>query len=345
MPKGSQLTAFLESLHWSLERLAREINRRYGEGTVSLKAPYGWAKGAYPRGRVPEFVAAVLSEHLGRSIDISQIWPEQFPDPEPGGTGDPALGPPWSEEHVELLLRPLVEQDEHDGAEPKGRYRPMPGAALVSLAVDWLTASQTLASGRTEGAELSTEMVDMLIGRIARLRKLSSAQNGDLALHWVVHELRWTLHLTRKAAYDARTGRRLYGAMAELSQLAGWLSEKQGRHTESQQYLLAALRASGLAGDRNMGAYVLSCLSRHLTKCGNGQDAIRLIKLAGIGSDRTLPGVLCPMPAPWGTRGQLRLGDEPTALLAEEPGGEPRVPRQATRPPVPVTDPGSRTVA
>lgn len=314
MRKGSKLATFLEILHWSPERLAREINRRYGEGTVSLKAPYGWAKGAYPRGQVPDFVVAILSDQLGRRIDIGQIWPQRFPDTEPGGTDDPGLGPPWSEEHVDHILRSLVGPDEHESGGPPRPGEPVPGAVLVLLAVDWLTTDSRPAVARPEGAELSAEMVDVLVARVARLRRLCASQDSALIMNWVVHELRWARYLTKKAAYDAPTGKRLYRAIAELAQLAGWLAEDQGQYVRGQQYLLAALRASGLAGDRHLGAYILSCLSYHLTKCGNGRDAQRLSKLADAGMDGAVPGVLRSLLVSYEPRVPTRFGDEPVLV-------------------------------
>ncbi|GHC92677.1 hypothetical protein GCM10010309_76550 [Streptomyces violaceochromogenes] len=291
MHKDSQLAVFLESLHWSPERLAREINRRYGEGTVSLKAPYGWTKGAYPRGKVPGFVASILSDQLGRPIEIGQIWPERSAGAEHGADG-PATGVPWSEEHIDHVLQLLLDQEEHGSGPSQRPGEPVSGLELVSLTVDWLTADTRLAAARSGGPELSADMIEVLVGRITRLRGLSASHNSALIRRWVVHELHWARDLARNTAYDAPTGRRLYGAIAELAQLAGWLAQEKGRYAQGQQYLLVALHASGLAGDRNLGAYVLSCLSYHLTKCGNGRDALRLIKLADIGMEDAGPGVL-----------------------------------------------------
>ncbi|MFD5911518.1 hypothetical protein ACFWHL_22615 [Streptomyces massasporeus] len=291
MHKGSQLAVFLESLHWSPERLAREINRRYGEGTVSLKAPYGWTKGAYPRGKVPGFVAAILSDQLGRPIEIGQIWPERSAGTE-HRADRPATGVPWSEEHIDRALQLLLDQEENGGGPTPRCGEPVSGLELVSLTVDWLTADTRLASARSGGPELSADMIEVLVGRITRLRGLSAPHNSPLIGRWVVHELHWARDLARNTSYDAPTGRRLYGAIAELAQLAGWTAEEKGQYAQGQQYLLVALHASGLAGDRNLGAYVLSCLSYHLTKCGNGRDALRLIKLADIGTEDAVPGVL-----------------------------------------------------
>lgn len=308
MGKDSRLAISLEILQWTPERLAREINRRYGDGTVSLKAPYGWIKGAYPRGRVPGFVATILSESLGRVVEIRHIWPQRFPETEStGNDGDLRLSPPWSEEHVDRILRPLVEQDDEEQLQAPFL---VPGAGLVLLAVDWLTAEGRPASARTEGAELDPEMIDMLFGRIARLRRLGDAQNSALVLNWVVHELRWARHLTTNASFDAPTARRLYGAIAELAQLAGWLAADHGKRAQGQQYLIAGLRASSLAGDPNLGAYILSCLSHHLMRGGNGLDALRLIRLADAGADASAPTVLRSLLASHEARAHAQLGDE-----------------------------------
>jgi hypothetical protein len=297
--KESRLSAFLEDLDWSPDRLAREVNRRYGDGTVSAKAPYGWAKGAYPRGQVAGFVATILSDQLGRVVDIGQIWPDRASQPE--RAGDFRAGLPWSEEQIERILRPLVEQ----GGPEKGRtLQPVPGTVLVSLAVDWLTAERLSAAERADGAELAPEMLDMLFGRIAWLRRLGDSQDGVLVLNWVVHELRWARHLTGSPAFGAATGRQLYRALAQLATLAGRLAADHGRPVQGQHYLLAALRAASLAGDRALGAYILTCLSHHLTRCGDAQDAQRLLRLAcagtGAGTPEGLRALLADQEAQWG---------------------------------------------
>ncbi|MGW3205222.1 hypothetical protein [Streptomyces sp. NPDC001135] len=244
----------------------------------------------------------------------------------------------------------------------------VPGPELVLLAVDWLTADTKPASARSDGVELPAEMVEVLAGRITRLRSLSATHNSALIRKWVVHELHWARHLTSGAAYDVPTGRRLYRAIAELAQLAGWLAAEKGRYTQGQQYLLVGLHASALADDRNLGAYILSCLSYHLTKCGNGRDALRLIKLADIGTEDAVPGVLRSLQASreacaragsddedeWGHLDQRdpdggavhRPGLEEriaAALLSRE--DDSRLPRQAQHPRTPVSEPGLGTVA
>lgn len=79
---GAGLAVFLERLNWSPERLAREVNRRCGDGTVSPKAPYHWVRGTYPRRGIPDTVAQILTEHLKETVEIPSIWPRSRATPD-----------------------------------------------------------------------------------------------------------------------------------------------------------------------------------------------------------------------------------------------------------------------
>ncbi|SFO61884.1 hypothetical protein SAMN05421854_102566 [Amycolatopsis rubida] len=69
------LGACLRRLSWSPDRLAREINRRLGPGTISAKAPYHWLRGVTPRDPLPAVVVSILSAELGEEIRLANLWP------------------------------------------------------------------------------------------------------------------------------------------------------------------------------------------------------------------------------------------------------------------------------
>src|SRR5437016_2312713 len=117
------LADFLGRLDWSPERLAREINRVAGKGIISPKAPYGWLKGAYPRGQVPHIVARILSERLGEKVSVEAIWPARRSTGRHGLERKVNSGLFQSGENIELVLP--------DSA-------PVSDAMLISAAVDWL---------------------------------------------------------------------------------------------------------------------------------------------------------------------------------------------------------------
>jgi hypothetical protein len=95
------LADFLERLNWSPEKLAREVNRLCGDGTVSAKAPYHWLRGSYPRKKIPEAVARILSEHLKEAVEIDAIWPRS-----PTASSAPSIGHPPIVQESEIT--PLV---------------------------------------------------------------------------------------------------------------------------------------------------------------------------------------------------------------------------------------------
>src|SRR5207302_1806645 len=76
--------------------------------------------------------------------------------------------------------------------------------------------------------------------------------------------------------YTAQVGAQLCAAAAELGQLAGWVSFDAGLHGAAQRYYVAALHAAHAAGDRPLGANVLSGMSFQATIVGDPRDGVGL---------------------------------------------------------------------
>lgn len=71
------LGRLLTHLSWSPERLAREICRILGTGTLHPSGPYKWLKGHQPRrGEVRQTAAFVLSQALGKPVAVRDLWPQ-----------------------------------------------------------------------------------------------------------------------------------------------------------------------------------------------------------------------------------------------------------------------------
>ena len=70
-----------------------------------------------------------------------------------------------------------------------------------------------------------------------------------MLLDWIKQDLRWTASLASTTAYDQETGAALFGVLAELAQLAGWVATDLGQRALGQRYLLSALRFAHAAGD------------------------------------------------------------------------------------------------
>lgn len=270
------LSACLERLEWGPERLAREVNRVAGEEVVSAKAGYGWLKGSVPRGRTPQLVALVISKALGEIITTAALWPES----RVGGvalTSHHGLDLPWTVEGAlrcaELISTPTG-----------GTLMPISGPMLVASAVDWLTVPTSPSPRRRSGDHLSKEVADVLTERISQLRRLDDTQSSPLLLDLVTNDLRLAADLATHSSYDPETGARLFGVLAQLGQLAGWVAVDMERKALGQRFLLASLRFAHAAGDTELAANILSCLSYQTLWTGDGSSAVRLIRLARQGT-------------------------------------------------------------
>ncbi|WP_189061541.1 hypothetical protein [Longimycelium tulufanense] len=299
------LSVYLRRLCWSPERLAREINRVAGAGTISPKAPYGWLKGAYPRGNVPDIVAEILSIQLHEDVTVNQVWPTR----RSGQIDSPhgALASTTGNERSSRLDTDHLDTWMDESA--PSETAPLPGAHLISAAVDWLTEPLPPPRPQPSGVELTSEALELIDNRIAQLRHLDDTQGGPLVLDWIRHDLRWVSGLLRNCSYDRFQAVRLHQHMAELAQLAGWLAADLGRHGNAQRYLLVGLRAASKAGDRQLGAHILSCLSYQAAWNGLGKDALRLVRLARKGVVDPLRGRLSALLATREARAHANLMD------------------------------------
>lgn len=311
MNDTSVLATCLARLSWPPERLAREINRRCGSGTISSKAPYNWLKGSCPRRRLPYIIAKILSDHLGEAVTVEALWPEHFPSPAPPFRPVPAQ---------QRLATPV--------------QRP---AALdpLTASVDWLVADEALPPpSRSRGEQVPGVAIEMLTVRIQQLRQLDDSGSSGLVLDWALQDLQWAQRLAAKYSYDASTGRRLHRIIAELGQLTAWLTADQGMDELSNSRFLSALGAARAAGDRPLAAYIISCMSYRAGWAGRAEEALRLIRIARKGSAQEDMGIGQALLATREARAHASLGDEAACQRALEDAAElSRTGRPSAEPP------------
>ncbi|MFI9203898.1 hypothetical protein [Streptomyces sp. NPDC053048] len=297
----SVLASCLQHLAWTPEQLAREINRKCGPGTISPKAPYNWLKGSLPRRRLPHVVASILSERLGETVTVGELWPRHFPAATPAPAGPPA--PPVAD----VTAAAEAEAEALD---------PLPAA------VDWLVGDDSPLPARAHGAEIPDEALEILTARIRQLRLLDDSARSRLVMDWALQDLRWARTMAADYAYPAPTGVRLHRIIAELAQLAGWLAADLGLEARSRSCFLTALAAARAAGDRPLAAYVISCMSYRAAWAGQGEQALRLIRIARKGSAGEEPGITQALLATRQARAHAGLGDEVGCLRALEEAAE-----------------------
>jgi hypothetical protein len=286
---GNQaLGAYLSEADLSPRGLARDLNRRFGAGTVAETAPYYWRdSGGTPRSPLPSLVAHALTSRLSRVIAVQDIWPSL---PSVSSTVVPAsvgMDVPWTPSGTMRIADDWLT----GGLVDRRIFLSVSGGALVS-AVNRYLDTQNLAdvdSPRT----LSTEdpLVDQIEASVPRLQMMDDEQGGAAGLGYVGAQVRAVLLVLREGGHSDSTNRRLLAALADLAQLAGWKALDAASPGLAQRYFFTGLRAAHDAGYPSMAAHILADLSFQAASAGDSRDGVLLGEAARRASGRSAPSV------------------------------------------------------
>ncbi|MFI9105858.1 regulator [Streptomyces fildesensis] len=163
-------------------------------------------------------------------------------------------------------------------------------------------------------AAVSRQRVTM--GDIAALRSvgdlfrsLDNTYGGGHARQALVRYLEHEAEPMLRGTYGEALGRRLFGAVADLTRLAGWTSYDIGAHGLAQRYFVQALRLAQASGDRVYGGYVLVTMSRQAVYLGHGREAVQLARVAQQGVGTSAPAVVQALLHAAEARGHGLLGE------------------------------------
>ncbi|GHF42695.1 hypothetical protein GCM10018790_20670 [Kitasatospora xanthocidica] len=152
-------------------------------------------------------------------------------------------------------------------------------------------------------------------------RALDHAYGGGHARQALVRYLESEAEPMLRGRYGEQIGRALFGAVADLTRLAGWTSFDIAAHGLAQRYFVQALRLSQAAGDRALGGYVLVTMSQQAVHLGHGREAVQLARVAQQGVGTAVPPVVQSLMHAAEARGHGLLGDVrscTTALVRAE---------------------------
>ena len=165
------------------------------------------------------------------------------------------------------------------------------GPALIEPMQRWLVPVPGRRSRRSRSrrpplrrpSRLSEPELDLLESTTAMFRQWDAQCGGGLRRKAVVGQLHEVTDLLQEPQPEA-TAQRLFRCAAELAELAGWMSYDVGLQPTAQKYFVLALHAAKEAGDKPLGSYILSSMSRQMIHLGRPDDALELIHLAQYGS-------------------------------------------------------------
>ncbi|MHA6759372.1 regulator [Streptacidiphilus sp. PAMC 29251] len=140
-------------------------------------------------------------------------------------------------------------------------------------------------------------------------RSLDNAYGGGHARQALIRYLESEAEPMLRGRYSEPIGRSLFGAVADLTRLAGWTSYDIGAHGLAQRYFVQSLRLAQAANDRLYGAYVLVTMSRQAVYLGHGREAVQLARVAQQGIGTAAPAAVQALMLAAEARGHGLIGD------------------------------------
>nr|WP_236240442.1 regulator [Streptomyces sp. CC228A] len=185
-----------------------------------------------------------------------------------------------------------------------GRRPGGPGRGATALAVPRQRGTERGPGQRVTGGDIAA------LRSVSELfRTLDHAYGGGHARQALVRYLEHEAEPMLRGCYGEAVGRRLFGATADLTRLAGWTSYDIAAHGLAQRYFVQALRLSQAAGDRAYGSYVLLTMSRQAVYLGHGREAVQLARVAQQGIGSSAPPVVLALLHAVEARGHAVLGE------------------------------------
>jgi transcriptional regulator with XRE-family HTH domain len=165
-----------------------------------------------------------------------------------------------------------------------GNDQALTATAARRLVHEWLAADTPQTVEITGGRRIGLSMVDTVTRRIAQLRRVDDFIAGGELRPLVERELRATARLLRDASYTDQLGRALLGAVAELCQLAGWVTVDAGLPERAARHLALGVHAAHAAGDRPTAANLVSTLAYQVANLDDPREAVLLARSACAGA-------------------------------------------------------------
>jgi hypothetical protein len=277
---------------WSKGELARQVNRRarqVGANHISTDTSRvrRWLDGENPREPIPRILSELFSERFGCVVSVEDLG-LRATRPSPSATG---VDLPWTGPQTVALLSEFSRSDLMLARRGflGSSLALSAGPSLIEPLQRWLVPSPPSpqresepSAGRRPG-RLSRPELELLETTTVMFRKWDAQCGGGLRRKAVVGQLHEVTDLLQEPQPEDTT-RRLFKVAAELAQLAGWMSYDVGLQPTAQKYFVLALHAAKEAGDKPLGSYVLSSMSRQMIHLGRPEDALELIHLAQYGS-------------------------------------------------------------
>ncbi|MEU6850459.1 transcriptional regulator [Actinacidiphila alni] len=308
---NERLQALIQEAGCSNAGLARRVNMCGAEHGLDLRydktSVARWLRGQQPRGRAPAIIAEAIGRKLGRAVSIDEIGMANGKNLATGiglHFAPTVLGA--IEQVCELWRSDVGRRDFLTGST-------VAASALVEPSRDWLITRPDQAVARNGGARVGMADVEAVRATTQALTDLDHRFGSGHVRPVVVHYLNSVVSGLLAGTYRDQVGRELFGAVARLTELAGYMAVDTGQPGLAQRYYIQALRLAQAAGDRGYGGYILAAGMSHLAaSLGNPREIAQLARAAQEGARGRVTPTAEAMFYAAEARGHALLGDART---------------------------------
>ncbi|MFH9673452.1 transcriptional regulator [Streptomyces sp. NPDC017405] len=314
---NERLQALIQEAGCSNAGLARRVNMCGAEHGLDLRydktSVARWLRGQQPRGRAPAIIAEALGRKLGRAVTIDEIGMAN------GKNLASGVGLQFSptvlgaiEQVCELWRSDVGRRDFLSGSS-------VAASALVEPSRDWLISAPDAQVARQAGPRVGQSDVAAVRSMTQALVDLDHQYGSGHVRPVLVHYLNSVVSGLLAGSYREAVGRELFGTVARLTELAGYMAVDTGQPGLAQRYYIQSLRLAQAAGDRGYGGYVLAASMSHLAaQLGNPREIAQLARAAQEGARGHVPPRAEALFHAAEARGHALLGD---ARAAQAAGG------------------------
>ncbi|MFD6528773.1 transcriptional regulator [Streptomyces sp. NPDC060184] len=308
---NERLQTLIQEAACSNAGLARRVNMVGAERGLDLRydktSVARWLRGQQPRGRAPGIIAEAIGRKLGRTVTIDEIGMANGKNLASGvglQFAPTVLGA--IEQVCELWRSDVGRRDLLSGST-------VASSALVEPSRDWLITGTDSQVARNAGARVGRSDVEAVRAMTAALVDLDHRFGSGHVRPVLVHYLNSVVSGLLSGAYRESVGRELFGAVARLTELGGYMAIDTGQPGLAQRYYIQALRLAQAAGDRAYGGYVLAASMSHLAaQLGNPREIAQLARAAQEGARGQVTPRAEAMFLAAEARGHAALGDAGT---------------------------------
>ncbi|PYC85364.1 transcriptional regulator [Streptomyces tateyamensis] len=311
---NERLQQLIQEASCSNAGLARRVNLCGAEHGLDLRydktSVARWLRGQQPRGQAPQVIAEALGRKLGRGVTVDEIGMADGKNLTSGvGLQFAATLAGAVEQVCELWRSDVSRRDFLGGAT-------VAASALVEPSRDWLITPPDPVVARAGGPRVGPSDVAAIRATTEMLVDLDHRFGSGHVRPVVVHYLNSVVSGLLGGGYREETGRQLFGAVARLTELAGYMAVDTGQPGLAQRYYIQALRLAQAADDRGYGGYVLAASMSHLAATlGNPREIAQLARAAQEGARSVATPTAMAMFYAAEARGHALLGDSRSCEL------------------------------